>query len=455
MKARFAADSRAGLFLFLAGYAAALAALLPVLSLWLDEIYDLIVTRMGGIGAILGYVPHVSGNVPLNYIVQYAAVSLVGSPVWGGRLPSALASVAACAGVFVLARDLGLRRPLLAAAAFAAFPLQIRYAIEARPYALALCISVWLSVVFWRMAARGPSPALAAAYSLLAIAGLYTFPFTIFVSAGHAFWAAAARRTRVLLWAAGAIAVAALAFAPWYLHSAPLWRESVRVSHLRDTIGWRAVPMILREIVGAGYIGAGLVLAGAAFGRNRDRAFLAAYAIAPVVLAIAADASFGYMLATRQMIFVLAPLAILFAEGVERLQAAGSRRATSAGFRARRYGAAALAAALFIACVVANLSFFRRPREDWRAAARILASETCVIYSPPDTRQLYAFFVPELAERECPKQGAARVALALSPYESAALQDEARRQLKGFGWTPVPGGRTGNPRIEIYALRRD
>jgi uncharacterized membrane protein len=165
MKARLTGNSRAGLLLFLAVYTCALAALLPVLSLWLDEIYDLIVARMDHLADVLTYVPHVSGNVPLNYVIQFASVHLLGYSAFTGRLPSAISSVIACAGVFVLARKLGLRWPLLATGIFALFPLQLRYAMEARPYELALCLSVWATVAFLRVLERPESGSRAQTYA--------------------------------------------------------------------------------------------------------------------------------------------------------------------------------------------------------------------------------------------------------------------------------------------------
>ena len=86
----------------------------------------------------------------------------------------------------------------------------------------------------------------------------------------------------------------------------------------------------------------------------------------PVITALIADAAFGYFPAIRQIIFVLAPLALLFTVGVEALFARWPKAAL------------ALAAALLIAGVVGNVNFFRRPREDWRAAAAVIANEPCV-----------------------------------------------------------------------------
>jgi uncharacterized membrane protein len=444
MKARLTGNSRAGLFLFLGIYACALAALLPVLSLWLDEIYDLIVARMDHIADVLDYVPHVSGNVPLNYVVQFASVHLLGFSAFTGRLPSAISSVMACAGVFVLAKKMGLRWPLLATTIFALFPLQLRYALEARPYELALCLSIWSTVAFLRVMEQPGSVSRAALYALCIIDGLFTFPYMLFVPLAHLAWAGVisyqTQSHQPLLTTSLALGIAGMRFAPWYLHSAALWRVAVVLGQLKGTITLHAFPMILRELVAAGYIGSLLVLAGFAYGltKRRDWGLWLLYFVVPIVCAVAADAWFGYFLAIRQMIFVLAPLALLFNAGVEALP---------------RRPAALLTAALLFALVVGNISFFRRPREDWRTAALILASEPCIVYSPPDSRNLYAFFVPDLANRECAPGQQQRVALAISPYESKDSVTERQRQLTSSGYAERADFNPATPRIEIYTRR--
>jgi hypothetical protein len=138
------------------------------------------------------------------------------------------------------------------------------------------------------------------------------------------------------------------------------------------------------------------------------------------------------------MIFALAPLALMFTAGVEALP---------------RRPAAILTAALLITLAVGNISFFRRPREDWRTAALILASEPCVVYTPPDSRNLYAFFVPDLANRECAPGQQQRVALAISPYESKDSVTERQRQLTNSGYTERADFNPATPRIEIYTRR--
>lgn len=436
MKARFADHPRTGLFLFLAVYACVLVDLLPVLSLWLDEIMDLMVVRSAGMRELLAGVAVNSGNAPLNYIIQFWVVHVLGYSPFTGRLPEAIFSLASCAGIYVLARRLQLRWPLLAVAVFALFPLQFRYALEARPYSLALALSIWSTVAFFRLLDQPRSLARAALYTLSVAAGIYVLPFTLFVAIAHLAWL----RREMLLPVGLAIAIAGMAFVPWYLHAVVNWRADPVVARAHETVTWQVVPMILHELTGAGYVGAVLVIAGvlAAFVLGfANRWFWLLYLLLPMIAALIADALFGYFPAIRQIIFVLAPLALLFAVGVEALFARWPKAAL------------ALAAAVLVAGVVGNVNFFRRPREDWRAAAAILASEPCVIYSPADSGPYYSFFIPELAQRDCTGTPA-RVALVISPY---ALNNDfagRQRQLTDAGYVKRAEFNPATPRVEIY-----
>ena len=258
-----------------------------------------------------------SGNAPLNYIVQFWTVHVLGYSPFTGRLPEAIFSLASCAGIYVLARRLGLRWPLLAVAVFALFPLQFRYALEARPYSLALCLSIWSTVAFFRLLDQPRSLERFALYTLSIVAGVYVLPFTLFVAVAHLAWL----RREMLLPVGSAIAIAGLAFVPWYLYAVGNWRADPVVARAHETVTWRVVPMILHELTGAGYAGAALVIVGVIAGFAlgfRDRLFWLLYLLVPVVTALIADAAFGYFPAIRQIIFVLAPLALLFTVGVER-----------------------------------------------------------------------------------------------------------------------------------------
>jgi hypothetical protein len=133
---------------FLLLYATGLLWLLPRLSLWLDEILDLKAVRDLDFGGLMAYIAANGGGVPLGYLAQVCTVRSLGYSTFSGRLPSALFSLVACAGIFVMGRQLKLARPILATVIFCLCPLQLRYALEARPYSQALALSVWATVAF-------------------------------------------------------------------------------------------------------------------------------------------------------------------------------------------------------------------------------------------------------------------------------------------------------------------
>ena len=400
----------------LAAYAACLILLLPRLPLSLDEILDLMSLRSHGWLELITNIARNAGGTPLSYLVRLPLIHWFGESSAAARLPSALFSVAACGGVFLLARRLGLRWPLLAALVFATFPLQFRYALEARAYSQALCLSVWGTILFLRWMDRGKSFWPALLYGLTVVGGIYTQPYTIFVPAAHCLWLGIRRDRRMFLATGTVIVIAGAAFVPWYRFSVPLWKEGVAAVYPQSTIGLRAVELILREIAGTGYFGSALLICALAIAfrsgfriHAENRSFLALYAAylaIPLIGAVAADRLFVYFLAIRQMIFVLAPLAILFALGVETSRARGWR-----------LSAWALTFALLGASTYEDIHMFFRPHDDFGSAATTLAADpTCVIFVPEDSRPYYSFFRPELASRDCDLKTARRVGVAISPW---------------------------------------
>src|SRR6478672_6401137 len=125
---------RKALTIFLGVYALILVLLIPSKGLWVDEIIDL--------NGVLAFVPGNAAGVPLGYLVDFAMIRTFGYSVAAVRVPSVLFTVLACAGIFILARQTGLRRPMLAVVAYAVSPMTLRYALEARPYAQAACWSI-------------------------------------------------------------------------------------------------------------------------------------------------------------------------------------------------------------------------------------------------------------------------------------------------------------------------
>ncbi len=300
------------LSLTLAVYAVCLLLLLPHLPLWLDELLNIIGSTKPTLAGLISYVPQNSGAAPLGYLVQHLSFQLIGVSEFSARLPSVISSLTAAAGLFALAQRLQMRRPLAAVVLFCLLPMQWRYAIEGRPYAMALALSIWATFFFLQQRML--------LYALALTAGLYTNPYSFFIPAAHLLWLLwnAPRRLARPLWAASC---AALLFLPWYLYARHAWATSVPAHG--QTAPLKAAELIARELVGAGYIGTGLVLLLAGIGWRRCHAetparaaFLAACVLVPFPLVLAGDAFFHYFLAARQFLFVLPPLCLLAAFGL-------------------------------------------------------------------------------------------------------------------------------------------
>jgi len=422
---------------FLALYSICLLLLLPRLSLWLDEILDMIGVRFYDLPRLIEYVTTNSGGVPLGYLVQAASVHVLGYSAFSGRLPSAFFSVLGAIGILLIAKKFALRWPLLPCAIFCLFPLQFRYALEARPYSQALAIAIWMTLaLLWLR--EEPTWRRSLLYCACIASGLYTQPYSAFVAIAHFIWIVwllpDEMKKKLLPAAGGALFLAALAFLPWYSYARRFWRESIETSHFHSTLNVKTPLLILHELIGAGYPGAILLLIGVCIGlvmkfRSRpDRLFWILQLACPVLLALLADQVFGYFVAIRQMIFLLAPLAILFAAGVEALIE-------------RRPRLAVLATCLFAFILIyGDIHLFTAPREDWAAAANLLASHTrqgrCVIFLPADSARLYSFFNPEASSQACPPDlaGLQTVIAAVSPYGSIAAQKELQFRLSRLGF---------------------
>jgi uncharacterized membrane protein len=442
-------ESRQALALFLAVYAACLLSLLSKLPLWLDEIVDLKGIRDHDLAHMIAWVPANAGGVPLGYLTRFWTLHLLGYSVFSARLPSAVCSLAACAGVFVLARLFNLRQPLLACLIFALVPLQLRYALESRPYSLALALSVWATVAFLDLLQQ-VSAVRAAYYGLLVLLGLYTQPYSLFVPLAHLCWLVFAKgypadlhearqsaqpvrvagdpmepgpffahsalaRGRLLAVSGLAVTVAAFGFLPWYLWTTHVWAQSVAAQHLHYRIQWRIADVISHELTGAGYWGTGLFVAVACFGFAQlptisTRLFFSLCTLLPVLLAIFADALFGYFFAIRQILFVLVPLSLLAALGLDRAAQQKRKLATAASV------------VLIGVLVGADIWYFCRSRENWQAASVALQSlvtnGSCILFIPENTADLYEFFIPGLKESACGGDVSTvrSVAVALSPY---------------------------------------
>jgi len=432
-------------------YGACLVVLLPRLSFWQDEVYDLIGARQRTLSGLLQYVQRTPGAVPLGYLIQATVIKILGFSVFSARLPSVVSSLAGSLGIFWLARLSGVSSSLLAAVAFAVCPLQLRYALEARSYAIALALSVYASVLFLLLL-RQPRPiGLLLLYGVCITAGIYTQPFSLFVPVAHLAWLCLLsdewKRRRGLIVSVSIIILAsALSFLPWYLYSSDLWKQSITTYHLHGAVTFRSLLLVLHEFVGMGYLGTAIVLSGVIVAlisvkiRRADLAFCVLYIIVPVIGGLAVDRSFGYFVAIRQFLCVIAPVALVVAISFE----TGTRTGI------------ALAIAFIFVGLWNDVKLFTRPREDWQSAASVLMLEAkrgaCILFAPAESIDLYTFFQPELSGYQCTGnfEQRDRVTIAVSPSDVERSQLNLERHLAEHGFHRVGDLNATMPRLEEF-----
>ncbi len=125
--------------------------------LWLDEAFSLWVARLPVL-EIPGWLVQIDHHPPLYYALLAGWISGLGTSEWALRSLSALLSVVAVPLTAVAARRLvGREAALVAAILVALAPFQVRYAQEARMYAL-LMVAVTATLACLAQALRSPRP---------------------------------------------------------------------------------------------------------------------------------------------------------------------------------------------------------------------------------------------------------------------------------------------------------
>lgn len=420
------------------GYAVLLISVVNKLSLWLDEVLQLVCTRDLAAPEMVRYIATQAGAAPLGYFVQAGFINALGFSLFSARIPSVIASVLACALLWLLARQFRLSSPLFAVVVFMVMPLQFRYALEARPYSQALLCSVLATVLLWVML-RGVTAAKGISYGVVVLLGTYLQPLTVFVPVSHLAWVtgwyAGANRLHVRKVLVLAIGAAILLFIPWFLFVRATWHAVIApITAAGQGFHWSAKTplMILRELSGAGYWGGGLLLLACGAGLRspmldrQHKALLCLTIALPIAGALLADVLFGYFLAIRQMIFALPGIVLLAVSGFDFL------------YRERRTVALCWAAGFLAFSFWYDVAWFHKPREDWQAAASqlVLEAETaCILPMPAKSIEWYRFFEPELSQRVCQLGSGQETAVILagSPYASDQERQIAAARLVSHG----------------------
>jgi hypothetical protein len=335
------------------------------------------------------------------------------------RLPSALFVAGAVFFTGMIAAELGVSWPWLAAVVFALFPETLRYACESRVYSQALLFSTLATWLFLR---RNTT-----LYTLALIAAIYTQPYAIFIGVAHLAW----ERKRS---AAIPLGIAIAAFLPWYVHSSEIWSSGLAASDVHFAFSAKTPLMLFREAAGAGYWGSGLLVILCILGA-RHRRFLAYWIGVPVLLALLADAASGYFVAARQILWILPAIAVAAALGVEHRPRPGR----------------ALMALLAAVCVWSSFRYFTAPHDNFEQAANTLMAEVrqgaCIAVVPPRDRALYEFFRPEIADANCL---APRVALVATPYTTPAEKQAGVARLRESNYRRESVSTVGRSEISIF-----
>ncbi len=369
-------------------YALLLCALAPLRPLWLDELLQLSDTWHHSLTQTLNSVAHNPGGVPLAYLAENLFVNETGVPFYMAHAFSIVCAVGGLASLIWLARLLratGGWRPV--APVYALLPISLRYAVEARQYGPALALSIAATALLAWLDQR-PSWGKAFLYAVVLALGMYTQPYVAFVVAAHLVWA---WRQKCLRFVFAGAAVGALLFLPWYLYARGFWLQAVKEAGYRSSLTWTTPLMMARELSGAGYLltVALLVLAVRGYLRTEmpgsAKRLLLLWIVVPVPLVMLADSLFHYFFAIRQLLFIVPPLCVLAAEGLEALQKAWRP---------------IVAVALLAAACVYDFRWFAHSKEDWRlpaaAARRLVAPGTCALAAPNSAADLYRLYEPSL-----------------------------------------------------------
>lgn len=433
--------------ILLSGYAVLAFALLGVTPLWLDELLQLGVGWDRSLRELLPWIEVNPGAVPLPYFVQHLSLKIFGDSAVAARIPAALFSVlAACAFVAVSDR-LALRRPVLALALFLFFPLQFRYALEARGYSQGLFFAVASLLVFLALE-QAPSLRLTCLYFCTIAIGLYFHPFLVFPVAAQLL-----TTTRRSVWIAALLA--GLCFVPWLIvqHQA---RQSYVYPALFP-VGHVTPLVVLHELTGGGYVSTLCLLTLAGFGAGfaavragmsaAHHRLLLLTAIVCIAGPLLGDVLFHYFFAARQFLIAVPALVLLAAHGFDLLWK-------------RSPWFAALPAIVFLGvAAVKDFQDATVPKDDLAASAQAVASriasgpgvDACVMTAPSWARDYYPFFRRDVTFRPCADPVQAReILMVVSPAASTPAEREDLLRRLPAGYTRVSVSTVGHSEVSVY-----
>jgi 4-amino-4-deoxy-L-arabinose transferase-like glycosyltransferase len=445
--------------------------------LQLDEVLQLMSTRIPHPALVLDSLGARPGSVPVGYMLQWVLISVAGFSNFIARLPSIAALLLTLFAMLRIGTRIGIRGVEVVAFLAAVTPMLFRYSIEGRPYLPAFCLTSFATLLLLQFAQPADGrPALSRPgfYSL----GVYSFVLTAgpllqgtaaSVTLAHAFFVLTDRSMRrdrgrqVAILAA--IAVSLLLPIAWSLRMRGAWAQAIVHDGYTFVFTFRTAAGFLKDVTGGGLVLTALLFAGAIYGcipaaqaersaaRDRERPgntrsakyLLGLTALTAICGAVASDALAGYFTSPRQAIYCLCGLIALAALGWERL-------------RSKYPVPAVLVLGLFAAVALAKDVSVVRSKEDWKAASRMLAQAVaqgfCLDPASDLTSSLplYSLFDPSLEAHRCVGSDR-KVGLYHSTYTSQADRDSAASALVVKGFVAAGTRASGGTTLEVYEKR--
>ncbi len=427
-------------------------ALLGVKPLWLDEIIQLQETSDIGFSAMVDAARNPGASLLPN-ILGWLVLHL-GHSRELARVPAVLFGVASCLCFWLLAREVGLRYPVLASVVFALLPINFRYTTEARPYSQAVFFCSWALLLLFRIDVK---PSLKQSFLLFAAVtgGLYSQPFVLLPLASvvcASVLSAAERRIAARFQLAPLIA-AVVVYLPWYLVAVKTWNggaASGSVQPGKTVFDNRIVLRIIREWTGGGYFVGGLlivliILALMKGGRRRMPSILLSGTLGGLVVILLAEDRLHYFFAARHLIFTL-PTAVLLA---------------STAFESEAHWGKSVSFVCSAALIVISTGFIIaeeiRPHEDWELVAKRLVQlgqlGNCIEGVSAGQLVYFDYFEPGLKSHACSSEHSRYLALVVDPYSSNERRTDKLRELSHSGWLQRETESIGKFQIMRFASR--
>lgn len=438
---------------------------------WFDEVGQVLVGReMSPVGAVQIAAEHL-GAAPLDYIVTWIGVRLLGESEFALRWLPVCWSTLSVAVLFAIGEKLEAGSGKWAALLAAVSPLAIRHAQEVRFYSLALMLSAL--IVWWGLQGRSRGGrAWAFGLALFMALGLYAHAYTMLLWPFVAWALACARsehRLALLLQFGLAAGIAFSLFAPWFFgellgEQVPSFPDAAGFNletARRVLAGWEMPNFSVLAARNTAsqplpYLVALLHLAALALAaRNRRESplwlgMLIMY-FAATGIVVLNDMRVGYFFAPRQILNLL-PLRALFCGWV-------IGQFARAGARQSRWRSALAAASLVVVALPSLAGYYN----NWRDKSNAAQIADLIVAFPPDQRWIAPaydqltlnYYLERAGQEQHPwrvfsleafqAQVAAEEA-GIIVLQSAYATEETLEALDAAGFSALwpPGGVTGN-----------